>query len=251
MLFSQDGVDCLHKVFSALRRAEKGRQFVTSLDSRLDFISSGQAVICSVIEPPLAEILTCSTSEMSVLVFLLTPILCGQSHTQQSPRHLREKSSLMSHIRRNLVIYCEIIISRTEARTSVLLKFVIYYTCIGHRPDLKGISWDHVTESEGIFFFRRYRDPVGTSLQSSKEFFFFCFYRRKMVHRKGKSTMCLRLGFGVADGILFLWKPTIFFFCLDPSLQTKTTAVLNTRKHWWKKRLSNHWGSGHMSNQHM
>lgn len=173
MLFPQDGVDCLHKVFSALRRAEKGRQFVTSLDSRLDFISSGQAVICSVIEPPLAEILTCSTSEMSFLVFLLTLILCGQSHTQQSPRHLREKSSLMCHIRRNLVIYCEIIISQTEARTSVLLKFVIYYTCIGHRPDLKGISWDHVTESEGIFFFRRYRDPVGTSLQSSKEFFLF------------------------------------------------------------------------------
>lgn len=179
MLFSQDGVDCLHKVFSALRRAEKGRQFVTSLDSRLDFISSGQAVICSVIEPPLAEILTCSTSEMSFLVFLLTQILCGQSHTQQSPRHLREKSSLMSHIRRNLVIYCEIIISRTEARTSVLLKFVIYYTCIGHRPDLKGISWDHVTESEGIFFFRRYRDPVGTSLQSSKEFFCFVFTDEK------------------------------------------------------------------------
>lgn len=173
MLFSQDGVDCLQKVFSALRRAEKGRQFVTSLDSRLDFISSGQAVICSVIEHPLAEILTCSTSEMSFLVFLLTPILCGQSHTQQSPRHLREKSSLMSHIRRNLVICCEVIISRTEARTSVLLKFVIYYTCIGHRPDLKGISWDHVTESEGIFFFRRYRDPVGTSLQSSKDFFLF------------------------------------------------------------------------------
>lgn len=123
MLFPQDGVDCLHKVFSALRRAEKGRQFVTSLDSRLDFISSGQAVIGSVIEPPLAEILTCSTGEMSSLVVLLTPILCGQSHTQQSPRHLREKSSLMSHIRRNLVRYSEIIISRTEARTSVLLKF--------------------------------------------------------------------------------------------------------------------------------
>lgn len=97
----------------------------------------------------------------------------------------------MSHIRRNLVIYCEIIISRTEARTSVLLKFVIYYTCIGHRPDLKGISWDHVTESEGIFFFRRYRDPVGTSLQSSKEFFFFLFLQTKKWSTGKASQQCV------------------------------------------------------------
>lgn len=38
------------------------------------------------------------------------------------------------------------------------------------------------------------------------------------------------MGFGVADGFLLVWKPTIFFFCLDPSLHTKTTAVLNTKK---------------------
>lgn len=29
--------------------------------------------------------------------------------------------------------------------------------------------------------------------------------------------------------LIFLEKHTIFFFCLDPSLQTKTTAVLNTK----------------------
>ena len=38
----------------------------------------------------------------------------------------------------------------------------------------------------------------------------------------------------VTDGFLRVWKHTIFFFCLDPSLQTKTTAVLNTEKKQWK-----------------
>lgn len=40
---------------------------------------------------------------------------------------------------------------------------------------------------------------------------------------------------GIPDGFLLVRKRTIFFFCLDPSLQTKTTAVLNTKKQQEKK----------------
>lgn len=32
------------------------------------------------------------------------------------------------------------------------------------------------------------------------------------------------------SGLVDVQQLTIFFFCLDPSLQTKTTAVLNTTK---------------------
>lgn len=46
------------------------------------------------------------------------------------------------------------------------------------------------------------------------------------------------MGFGAADVFLLVWKRTIFFFCLDPSLHTKTTAVLNTKKQKEKHPLS-------------
>lgn len=48
----------------------------------------------------------------------------------------------------------------------------------------------------------------------------------------------LKMGFSVVDKVLIVWKPTIFFFCLDPSLHTKTTAVLKTKKQWGKHQLS-------------
>lgn len=53
-------------------------------------ISGTQASVSSGIKPPLEEILTYSTAGMSSLAFPLTPTLCGQFHTQPSPRHLRK-----------------------------------------------------------------------------------------------------------------------------------------------------------------
>lgn len=72
-----------------LKKIREHYQFAT-LQITVDRTLSMQASIYGGIQPPFKDILTYSTAEMSSQAFPLILTLCGQSHTQLNPRHLRK-----------------------------------------------------------------------------------------------------------------------------------------------------------------
>lgn len=158
MLFPQDGVDCLQKFLSALRRAEKGKRWVA-------------LSVCHCVESSKKEQQTGLNLNLNSTSF-------------------RRKSSPAAQVKRPLwssfwfwfcvnyfthsrtLTVCGIqticIIHKEKVRLKYKAVFSGSSTCVWHGSDLKGICRNHMTETERIFFFRRYRNSMWAALKLDK-----------------------------------------------------------------------------------